>query len=71
MFIGPLLHDEIKEQLETHQESSYTLLKQEGIKLYFQTDHENQEEATEIAKKIIKEQVSDVILFNVRTEEYF
>lgn len=68
---SPLLYDEIKEQLETHQEPSYTLLKQEGIKLYFQTNHEDQEEAAGIAKKIIKEQVNDVLLFNVRIEEYF
>lgn len=66
----PLMHEEIKEQLEANDDPSYVFKKKNGIKLYFKTDLEDQEEAAGIAKKIIKEKVSDVIMVKVRTEEY-
>jgi len=67
---SPLMHDEIKEALEANEKPAYTFEKKEGIKQYFETDMEDQEEAASIAKQIIKDDVSSVIMFKVRTEEY-
>jgi len=64
------MHDEIKEALEANEDPTYTFEKNEGIKQYFKTDMEDQEEAAAIAKQIIKDDVSSVIMFKVRTEEY-
>lgn len=67
---SPLMHNQIRKQLELNEDPSYTFVKREGIKLYFQTDMEDQEKAADIAKSIIKNKVSDVIMFKVKTEEY-
>lgn len=67
---SPLMHNEIKKQLELNEEPSYTFVKKEGIKLYFETDSEDQEKAVSTAKQIIKNKVSDVIMAKVKTEEY-
>jgi len=67
---SPLMHDEIKEALEANEDPTYTFEKKEGIKQYFETNMEDQEEAASIAKQIIKDDVSSVIMFKVRTEEY-
>lgn len=67
---SPLMHDKIKNQLELNDEPSYTFVKKEGIRLYFETDADNDDVAVSTAKKVIKEKVSDVIMFKVRTEEY-
>jgi len=67
---SPLMHNEIKKQLELNEEPSYTFVKKEGIKLYFETDSEDQEKAVSTAKQIIKNKVSDVIMVKVKTEEY-
>lgn len=67
---SPLMHNEIKKQLELNEEPSYTFVKKEGIKLYFETDSEDQEKAVSTAKQIIKSKVSDVIMVKVKTEEY-
>lgn len=67
---SPLMHKKIKEQLELNEDPSYTFVKKEGIKLYFTTDMEDQEKAADIAKSIIKNKVSDVIMVKVKTEEY-
>jgi len=64
------MHDEIKEALEASDDPTFTFDKKEGIKQYFETDMEDQEEAAAIAKQIIKDDVSSVIMFKVRTEEY-
>lgn len=64
------MHNEIKKQLELNEEPSYTFVKKEGIKLYFETDSEDQEKAVSTAKQIIKNKVSDVIMVKVKTEEY-
>lgn len=67
---SPLMHNEIKKQLELNEEPSYRFVKKEGIKLYFETDSEDQEKAVSTAKQIIKNKVSDVIMVKVKTEEY-
>lgn len=67
---SPLMHNEIKKQLELNEEPSYTFVKKEGIKLYFETNSEDQEKAVSTAKQIIKNKVSDVIMVKVKTEEY-
>lgn len=67
---SPLMHKEIIKQLELNEEPLYTFVKKEGIKLYFETDSEDQEKAANIAKQIIKNRVSDVIMVKVKTEEY-
>ncbi|SHF12398.1 hypothetical protein SAMN02745249_01858 [Atopostipes suicloacalis DSM 15692] len=67
---SPLMHKEIEKQLELNEEPSYTFVKKEGIKLYFETDAEDSEKAVSTAKQIIKNKVSDVIMVKVKTEEY-
>lgn len=67
---SPLMHNEIKKQLELNEEPFYTFVKKEGIKLYFETNSEDQENAVSTAKQIIKNKVSDVIMVKVKTEEY-
>lgn len=67
---SPLMHDEIIETLENNAEPSFTFEKKEGIKLYFETNMENQEEAAAIAKQLIKKATQNLIIFSVRTEEY-
>lgn len=67
---SPLMHKEIKKQLELNEDSSYTFIKEEGIKLYFETDEEDLEKAVDQAKQIIKNKVSNVIMVKVKTEEY-
>ncbi|MEY8291790.1 hypothetical protein AAK882_03945 [Carnobacteriaceae bacterium 52-44] len=67
---SPLMHKEIEKQLELNEEPSYTFVKKEGIKLYFETDAEDEEKAVSTAKQIIKNKVSDVIMVKVKTEEY-
>lgn len=67
---SPLMHNEIKKQLELNEEPFYTFVKKEGIKLYFETNSEDQEKAVSTAKQIIKNKVSDVIMVKVKTEEY-
>lgn len=67
---SPLMHKEIKKQLELNEDPSYTFIKEEGIKLYFETDEEDLEKAVDQAKQIIKNKVSNVIMVKVKTEEY-
>lgn len=67
---SPLMHKEIKKQLELNEDPSYTFIKEEGIKLYFETDDEDLEKAVDQAKQIIKNKVSNVIMVKVKTEEY-
>lgn len=67
---SPLMHDKIIETLENSTEPSYTFQKKEGIKLYFETDMEDQEEAAALAKQMIKKATQNLIVFSVRTEEY-
>ncbi len=67
---SPLMHNQIIEKLEANESPSFTFVKKDGIKLYFETDAENPESSVGIAKKIIKEKVSDVIMVKVKTEEY-
>lgn len=67
---SPLMHKKIQEQLELNEDPSFKFVKKEGIKLYFETDAEDLEKAVGIAKQVIKDKVSDVIMFKVKTEEY-
>jgi len=67
---SPLMHKQIQEQLELNEDPSFKFVKKEGIKLYFETDAEDLEKAVGIAKQVIKDKVSDVIMFKVKTEEY-
>jgi len=67
---SPLMHEQIKTQLELNEDPSYTFVKKEGIKLYFETDTNDDDKAVATAKKVIKEKVSDVIMVKVKTEEY-
>lgn len=67
---SPLMHKEIEKQLELNEEPSYTFVKKEGIKLYFETDADDSEKAVNTAKQVIKNKVSDVIMVKVKTEEY-
>lgn len=67
---SPLMHKEIEKQLGLNEDPSYTFVKKEGIKLYFETDAEDTEKAVSIAKQIIKSKVSDVIMVKVKAEEY-
>lgn len=67
---SPLMHKQIQEQLELNEDPSFTFVKKEGIKLYFETDAEDPEKAVGVAKQVIKNKVSDVIMVKVKTEEY-
>ena len=67
---SPLMHKQIQEQLELNEDPSFKFVKKEGIKLYFETGAEDLEKAVGIAKQVIKDKVSDVIMFKVKTEEY-
>ncbi|WP_018659106.1 hypothetical protein [Allofustis seminis] len=67
---SPLMHDEIKTILAESTTPTFTFEKEAGIKLYFQTDHDDVEEAAAIAKKLIKEGTGNVLYFSVTTEEY-
>ncbi len=67
---SPLMHKQIQTQLELNEDPSFTFVKKEGIKLYFETDAKDPESAVGVAKQIIKNKVSDVIMVKVKTEEY-
>lgn len=68
---SPLMHKKIIALLESQETPSFTFIKQEGIKLYFESSIENSEEAAAKAKSIIKsDPLFSSLLIKVNTEEY-
>ena len=53
---APIQQDKIIDTLTHYSEDgvSYTFVKKDGMKLYFETTADNEEEAAQLAKKIIK-----------------
>lgn len=68
---SPLMRKQIRELLENVDEPKYTFIKEDGIKIYFETDLEDNEEAAAIAKKTIKSSsFGSALMFKVNTHEY-
>lgn len=68
---SPIMHKQIQEIVEGIEEPNYTFQKKDGIKLYFETDAEDEEQAADIAKKAIKTNpIGSALMFKVKTEEY-
>lgn len=68
---SPLMRKQIRELLVNIDEPSYTFKKEEGIKLYFETNIDDDEQAAAIAKKAIKESsFGSALMFKVNTQEY-
>lgn len=68
---SPLMQKQIQQILEEMEEPNYTFVKKDGIKLYFETNMEDKEEAATIAKKAIKSSdFGSALMFKVKTGEY-
>ncbi len=66
-----LMQDKIIKIVESIEDPKFTFVKKQGLKIYFETDMEDREEAAKIAKAKIKaDSVTGSILFSVKTEEY-
>lgn len=66
-----IMQDKIIDILEACKEASFKFIKKEGIRIYFETDMEDQEAAAKIAKaEIKKDPIGGTLLFSVKTEEY-
>lgn len=66
-----IMQDKIIEILESSEKASFKFSKKDGIRIYFETDMEDREEAAKIAKsEIKKDPIGGTLLFSVKTEEY-
>lgn len=66
-----LMQDKIIKIIESIEDPKFTFVKKQGLKIYFETDMEDREEAAKIAKAKIKaDPVAGSLLFSVKTEEY-
>lgn len=66
---SPLKKKEIIKKLEENSNPSYSFVKEQGTKLYFETDSQNLEFAINDVKNIIKEKVSSIIMVQVTAVE--
>lgn len=68
---SPIMQDKIIEILEASNEASFKFIKKNGIRIYFEVDMVDDEEAAKIAKsEIKKDPISGALIFSVKTEEY-
>lgn len=68
---APIQQDKIIDTLTHYSEDgvSYTFVKKAGMKLYFETTADNEEEAAQLAKKIIKSTDYGSVLYFQATVE--
>lgn len=67
----PIMQKQVQKILEEMSNPIFEFKKKEGIKLYFETDMDNEEEAAKIAKKAIKSSsIGGTLMFKVNTGEY-
>lgn len=60
---------DVVEKIELNNEKLFKYIKKQGIKMYFETNYENNEEACIIIKKAIKSQsFGNALFFNVASE---
>lgn len=68
---SPIMQDKIIKILETLKDPTYTFVKKDGIKIYFETSLDDKAEACKIAKKEIKKDpMGGAIMFTVKENEY-
>lgn len=68
---SPIMQDKIIKILEGMDSPSYTFIKKDGIRIYFETSLEDKEEACKLAKKEIKKDpMGSAIMFTVKANEY-
>lgn len=68
---SPIMQDKIIKILESLEEPTYKFIKKDGIKVYFETNLEDKDEACAIAKKEIKKDpMASAIMFTVKPNEY-
>lgn len=68
---SPIMQDKIIEILESSDEASFKFVKKDGIRIYFEIDLDDKDEAARIAKsEIKKDPISGALIFSVKTEEY-
>ncbi|WP_159519133.1 hypothetical protein [Erysipelothrix urinaevulpis] len=60
---SPLMQDEIKAAVEAIESPTFTFVKKDGIRLYFETESEDLEAAVKIAKTEIKNMPNATALF--------
>ncbi len=68
---SPIMQKQIQKIVEGLESPKFTFLKKDGIRLYFETDYEDKEEACKIVKAAIKnDPMGGALLVTVKTEEY-
>ena len=68
---APIMQSKIQSIVEQIESINCKLIKKDGIKLYFEIDYEDKEEACSIIKKEMKKDpIAQTIMFNVMPEEY-
>ena len=68
---SPIMQDKIIKIVSELEVPKCTFVKKDGIKIYFETTHENKEEAATLIKAAIKKDpIASAIMFNVKTDEY-
>lgn len=64
-----IMQDKIKKIVESCPDYHYSFIKKEGIKLYFEVDTDNEEDAAIKAKKAIKDDsIGKTLLVSVKVE---
>ncbi len=68
---SPIMQDKIIKILEAVESPKFTFVKKDGIKIYFETELEDRDEACKIAtKEIKKDPIASAIMFKVKASEY-
>lgn len=68
---SPIMQDKIIEIVESINSPRFTFVKKDGIKIYFDTEYNNLDEACTIVKnEIKKDSMASAIMFTVKSEEY-
>ncbi len=68
---SPIMQDKIIKILEAVESPKFKFVKKEGIKIYFETDLEDKDEATKVAtREIKKDPIASAIMFKVKADEY-
>ncbi|WP_323615664.1 hypothetical protein [Erysipelothrix rhusiopathiae] len=68
---SPIMQKQIQKIVETMTDPKCTFVKKDGIKLYFETDMEDKDEACKrIKAEIKKDPMAGAIMFTVKADEY-
>ncbi|CAM3516330.1 hypothetical protein MGH68_08775 [Erysipelothrix sp. D19-032] len=68
---SPIMQSKIQTILESMESPTFTFVKKDGIRLYFETSEQDTELACKIAKaEIKKDPMAGAIMFTVKSEEY-